>query len=67
MESGTASSNFWARSIREIPTSTSSNPDARTPLDHFRAWLQANNTAVMSVLLLVIGAVLLGNGIGGLA
>jgi threonine/homoserine/homoserine lactone efflux protein len=38
----------------------------RGPLDELRTWLQANNTAVMSVLLLVIGVVLLGQGIGGL-
>ena len=38
----------------------------RRPLDELRTWLQANNVAVMSVLLLVIGVVLLGQGIGGL-
>jgi threonine/homoserine/homoserine lactone efflux protein len=38
----------------------------RGPLDELRRWLQANNVAVMSVLLLVIGTVLLGQGIGGL-
>jgi len=38
----------------------------RQPLDELRTWLQANNVAVMSVLLLVIGVVLLGQGIGGL-
>jgi threonine/homoserine/homoserine lactone efflux protein len=38
----------------------------RHPLDELRTWLQANNVAVMSVLLLVIGVVLLGQGIGGL-
>ena len=38
----------------------------RAPLDELRRWLQANNVAVMSVLLLVIGVVLLGQGIGGL-
>jgi len=38
----------------------------RGPLDELRTWLQDNNTAVMSVLLLVIGVVLLGQGMGGL-
>lgn len=38
----------------------------RQPLDELRTWLQANNVAVMGVLVLVIGAVLLGQGIGGL-
>jgi threonine/homoserine/homoserine lactone efflux protein len=38
----------------------------RRPLDELRTWLQANNTAVMGVLVLVIGVVLLGQGIGGL-
>ncbi|WP_070379873.1 GAP family protein [Rhodococcus sp. WMMA185] len=37
----------------------------RAPLDNLKVWLQANNAAVMSVLLLVIGAVVLGRGIGG--
>ena len=37
----------------------------RHPLDELKAWLQANNAAVMSVLLLVLGAVLVGKGIGG--
>ncbi len=36
------------------------------PLNDLRAWLQSNNVAVMSVLLLVIGVVLLGKGIGNL-
>jgi threonine/homoserine/homoserine lactone efflux protein len=36
------------------------------PLDALRVWLQANNAAVMSVLVLVIGVVLIGKGIGGL-
>ncbi|PZT95511.1 MAG: hypothetical protein DI630_24185 [Gordonia sp. (in: high G+C Gram-positive bacteria)] len=38
----------------------------RRPLDSLKSWLQDNNTAVMSVLILVIGAVLIGKGIGGL-
>jgi len=38
----------------------------RGPLDELKEWLQAHNAAVMSVLLLVIGAVLIGKGIGGL-
>ncbi|MDG3009472.1 GAP family protein [Rhodococcus sp. D2-41] len=38
----------------------------RGPLDELKQWLQANNAAVMSVLLLVIGVVLIGKGIGGL-
>ncbi|MGK9274005.1 GAP family protein [Williamsia muralis] len=38
----------------------------REPLAHLKEWLQANNTTVMSVLILVIGVVLLGKGLGGL-
>lgn len=38
----------------------------RKPLDDLHVWLQANNAAVMAVLLLVIGTVLVGKGIGGL-
>jgi threonine/homoserine/homoserine lactone efflux protein len=38
----------------------------RGPLDRLKVWLQANNAAVMSVLLLVIGVTLIGKGIGGL-
>lgn len=38
----------------------------RRPLDELKVWLQDNNTAVMSVLLLVIGIVLVGKGVGGL-
>lgn len=36
------------------------------PLDELRVWLTANNAAVMSVLLLVIGFVIIGKGVGGL-
>ena len=36
------------------------------PLDELKSWLQANNTAVMSVLLLVIGVALFGKGLGAL-
>ena len=35
------------------------------PLDRLRAWLTQLNTAVMAVLLLVIGAALIGKGIAG--
>jgi threonine/homoserine/homoserine lactone efflux protein len=35
-------------------------------LTELRTWLEHNNTAVMAVLILVIGVVLLGKGIGGL-
>ena len=35
-------------------------------LDGWKAWLQANNSAVMIVLFVVFGVVLLGKGIGGL-
>lgn len=42
-------------------------PRMRAPLDTLKAWLQANNATVMSVLLLVIGVVLVGKGIGGLS
>ncbi|GAA4361414.1 GAP family protein [Angustibacter luteus] len=38
----------------------------RDPLDELKVWLQANNVAVMSVLLLVIGVVLVGKGLAGL-
>jgi len=38
---------------------------ARESLDHLRAWLGANNAAVMTVLLVVIGAKILGQGLGG--
>lgn len=37
----------------------------RGPLDEAKSWLQDNNAAVMAVLFLVIGAVLVGKGIGG--
>ena len=36
-------------------------------LEDLRVWLTANNVAVMSVLLLVLGASQLGKGIGGLS
>jgi hypothetical protein len=35
-------------------------------LDRMKRWLDDNNATVMSVLMLVIGVVLLGNGLGGL-
>lgn len=38
----------------------------RRPLDELHVWLQAHNAAVMTVLLLAIGASLIGKGIGGL-
>ncbi len=38
----------------------------RGPLDRLRTWLQDNNAAVMSVLILVIGVVLIGKGVAGL-
>ena len=38
----------------------------RGPLDSLKKWLQDNNATVMAVLILVIGAVLIGKGIGGL-
>ena len=37
------------------------------PLESLRGWLEQNNATVMAVLLLVIGVVLLGEGIGGLS
>jgi hypothetical protein len=37
---------------------------ARTMLDGWKAWLQAHNAAVMTVLLLVVGVVLLAKGLG---
>jgi threonine/homoserine/homoserine lactone efflux protein len=36
------------------------------PLKGLKTWLELNNTAVMAVLLLVVGAVLVGKGLGGL-
>ena len=38
---------------------------ARARLDRLRVWLNANNATVMAVLLLVLGVVLLGQGLGG--
>ena len=37
------------------------------PLQELRVWLVGNNAAVMSVLMLVIGAVLAGKGMSGLS
>lgn len=37
----------------------------RAPLDSARRWLQDNNHIVMAIVLLVMGAVVLGKGIGG--
>ncbi len=39
--------------------------EVRGPLDQAKVWLQDNNAAVMAVLFLVIGAALIGKGIGG--
>ena len=36
------------------------------PLQSLKTWLTVHNVAVMSVLLLVIGALLVGKGLGGL-
>jgi Sap, sulfolipid-1-addressing protein len=41
-------------------------PRAAARLDGWKAWLSANNVAVMAVLFLVFGAVLVGQGIKGL-
>jgi threonine/homoserine/homoserine lactone efflux protein len=38
----------------------------RHPLDELKVWLQANNAAVMSVVLVVLGITVIGKGIGGL-
>ncbi|MBF6434844.1 GAP family protein [Nocardia cyriacigeorgica] len=38
----------------------------RGGLDTMKAWLQANNHIVMAIVLLIMGAVVLGKGIGGL-
>ena len=38
----------------------------RHPLDELKGWLQVNNTAVMAVLVVVIGVALIGKGLGGL-
>lgn len=38
----------------------------REPLDRLRQWLQLHNSAVMAALLTVLGAVLVGKGVGGL-
>ncbi|MGV9711414.1 GAP family protein [Gordonia sp. NPDC003424] len=37
----------------------------RMPLEHLKEWLETHNNAVMAVLLVVIGAMLVGKGIGG--
>ncbi|WP_040834979.1 GAP family protein [Nocardia brevicatena] len=37
----------------------------RAPLGRLRAWLQDNNHMVMAIVLLIMGAVVLGKGIGG--
>lgn len=37
----------------------------RAPLAELKTWLEENNQAVMSVLMLVLGVVLIGKGIGG--
>jgi threonine/homoserine/homoserine lactone efflux protein len=39
---------------------------ATKPLDELKTWMGANNTAIMAVLCLVIGAKLIGDGISGL-
>ena len=39
---------------------------ATTLLDELKAWMGANNAAIMAVLCLVIGAKLIGDGISGL-
>ena len=39
---------------------------ATKPLDELKAWMGANNAAIMAVLCLVIGAKLIGDGISGL-
>jgi hypothetical protein len=36
------------------------------PLESLHTWLTAHNVAVMVTLLLVIGAVLIGQGVGGM-
>ena len=40
---------------------------AAVTLDDLKTWMAGNNTAVMAVLLLIIGVKLLGDGITGLA
>jgi threonine/homoserine/homoserine lactone efflux protein len=40
---------------------------AATTLDHLKTWMARNNTAVMAVLLVIIGVKLIGDGISGLA
>ncbi|MBF6324260.1 GAP family protein [Nocardia cyriacigeorgica] len=40
--------------------------ELRSGLDTMKAWLQGNNHIVMAIVLLVMGAVVLGKGIGGL-
>lgn len=39
---------------------------ARTTLDGWKAWLEANNAVVMTVLLLVMGVAIVGKGLGAL-
>ena len=38
---------------------------SRQPLDRLRGWMTANNAAIMAALMLVIGAMLIGDAIGG--
>ena len=40
---------------------------AAATLDHLRAWMAQNNTAIIAVLLLIVGAKLIGDAIAGLA
>ncbi len=40
---------------------------SRAPLDHLKDWMAANNAVIMAVLLLVIGAKLIGDGISVLS
>ena len=39
---------------------------SRRPLDELRSWMAANNSVIMTMITLVIGATLLGDGISGL-
>ena len=38
----------------------------RAPLDTLKQWLQANNHQVMAIVLVIMGAAVIGKGLGGL-
>ena len=52
----------WGRVVAHV----TAQERMQHPLDELRTWLEANNAAVMAVLLLVLGVKILGSGLGGL-